>query len=148
MGHAAVAMVRRLRQAPGSTGLLYGQGEYVTKHHALLVASRPAGGHAALTEQYSVQARADSRRGLVPKFLDTYAGSAEVETFTVLYDRQSMPTHGAVIARASSGDRLMARVAPEDRDSIALLTDPARSPIGVAGSVRAGRDDVLEWSCG
>jgi acetyl-CoA acetyltransferase len=27
MGHAAVAMVRRLRQAPGSTGLLYGQGE-------------------------------------------------------------------------------------------------------------------------
>ena len=42
MGHAAVAMVRRLRDAPGgAVGLLYGQGEYVTKHHALVVASRP-----------------------------------------------------------------------------------------------------------
>ena len=43
MGHAAVAMVRRLRDAPGGggVGLLYGQGGYVTKHHALVVANRP-----------------------------------------------------------------------------------------------------------
>jgi hypothetical protein len=30
-------MVRRLRDAPGRAGLLYGQGEFVTKHHALVL---------------------------------------------------------------------------------------------------------------
>jgi acetyl-CoA C-acetyltransferase len=41
MTHAAVAMTRRLREG-GGTGLLYGQGEFVTKHHGLVLADRPA----------------------------------------------------------------------------------------------------------
>jgi acetyl-CoA C-acetyltransferase len=41
MTHAAVAMTRRLRDG-GGTGLLYGQGEFVTKHHGLVLADRPA----------------------------------------------------------------------------------------------------------
>ena len=147
MGHATVAMVRRLREEPGSTGLLYGQGEYVTKHHALVVASRPFEGRARLTEDYSVQELVDSRRGPVPDLLESYTGRAVVETFTVLFDRQSAPTHGVVIARAESGHRLMARVAPDDRDSIALLTSLEHSAIGTKGSVRAAHDDLLQWSC-
>ena len=36
MTHAACAMVRELRDG-GKLGLLYGQGEFVTKHHALVL---------------------------------------------------------------------------------------------------------------
>ena len=43
MTNAACAMSRRLR-AGGGTGLLYGQGEFVTKHHAIVVSSTPAFG--------------------------------------------------------------------------------------------------------
>src|SRR5215213_4724998 len=70
MGHAAVAMARRLRDAPGGgVGLLYGQGEYVTKHHALVVASRPREGGGEMAQDYSVQAVADARRGPVPELI-------------------------------------------------------------------------------
>ena len=45
MTHAACAMVRKLRDG-GKLGLLYGQGGFVTKHHALVL-SRSAGEAAA-----------------------------------------------------------------------------------------------------
>ena len=149
MGHAAVAMVRRLRDVPGGgVGLLYGQGEYVTKHHALVVASRPREEGGAVAQDYSVQAVADARRGPVPELVADVAGPASVETFTVLFDRNAAPTHGVVIARAEGGGaRLMARVPAEDTESLGLLLDKERSPVGAAGTVRVGRDGLLEWRC-
>jgi acetyl-CoA C-acetyltransferase len=149
MGHAAVAMVRRLRDAPGGgVGLLYGQGGYVTKHHALVVAGRPREGGGGLAQDYGVQAVADARRGPVPELVAEAAGRASVETFTVLFDRDAAPTHGVVIARAEGGGaRLMARVPSEDTESLGLLLDEERSPVGAAGTVRAGRDGLAEWRC-
>ena len=61
MTHATCAMVRVLRSGDAETGLLYGQGEYVTKHHALVVARRPP--DMPLDDTYDLQARADSKRG-------------------------------------------------------------------------------------
>src|SRR5215467_8581853 len=52
MTHAACAMVRRLRDG-ASLGLLYGQGGFVTKHHALVVSKTPP--RAALAQETSVQ---------------------------------------------------------------------------------------------
>ena len=146
MGHAAVAMVRRLREASGgAVGLLYGQGEYVTKHHALVVAGRPRE-DGEMTQDYSVQAVADARRGQVPEFVADCAGRAFVETFTVLFDREATPTHGVVIARAEGGGaRLMARVPAEDTESLGLLLDEKRSPVGSMGMVRACGDGLAEW---
>ena len=40
MAHAACAMVRAVRDG-ANMGLLYGQGEFVTKHHALILARQP-----------------------------------------------------------------------------------------------------------
>ncbi len=148
MGHAAVAMVRRLRDAPGGGGLLYGQGGYVTKHHALVVAGRPREGGGELARDYGVQAAADARRGPVPELVPDATGRAGLETFTVLFDRDAAPTHGVVIARSEgSGARLMARVTAEDTESLGLLLDEERSPVGAAGTVRVGRDGLAEWRC-
>ncbi|MGY2049666.1 acetyl-CoA acetyltransferase [Methylobacterium sp. JK268] len=141
MAHAACAMVRRLREAPGAAGLLYGQGEFVTKHHALVLASRPL---PACTAPASVQEEADRRRGPVPPVAEGQAGLAMVETHTVLFDREGAPREGVVVLR-QGGARLLARVPPADRDTLAVLTALDRSPVGRAGTLRTAPDGLAEW---
>ena len=141
MTHAACAMLRRLR-SQGGTGLLYGQGEFVTKHHALVVSSAPDATGSVL-HPASVQAEADARRGPVPAFSTTATGEAVLETFTVIYDRDGAPSHGAVIARLADGSRALARATGEA--ALARLTDMAASPIGAAGAVETAGDEQV-WS--
>jgi acetyl-CoA C-acetyltransferase len=141
MTHAICAMVRRLREAPGRAGLLYGQGEFVTKHHALVLGGqfdRPA------DEPVSVQAEADSRRGPVPPVVEDAAGRAVVETHTVLFDREGAPERGVVVLR-QGGARLLARVPAADRATLAALTDLDRSPVGLDGTLRRACDGLLDW---
>src|SRR5204862_4327235 len=82
MTHAACAMVRKLRDG-GKLGLLYGQGGFVTKHHALVL-SREAPKE-AMAQDTSVQAEADRRKGAVPEFVTEASGKGKVESFTVIY---------------------------------------------------------------
>ena len=140
MTHAACAMTRHLRAAPGA-GLLYGQGEFVTKHHALVVSSAPDD-KASVLRPASVQAAADARRGPVPEFSLAATGQAALESFTVIFDRDGAPTHGVAIARLAAGPRVLARVAADA--AIARLIDVARSPIGADGSITASKDG-LDW---
>ncbi len=71
MTHAACAMVRKLRGG-AKLGLLYGQGGFVTKHHALVL-SREAP-RETLSQDTSVQAEADKHRGAVPEFVTEASG--------------------------------------------------------------------------
>jgi len=145
MTHAAAGLVRALRDAPaGKAALLYGQGEYVTKHHALVLSSRPPP-QGLPRPDYSVQAAADARRGAVPPLVLRYAGAASLETFTVVYGRDGQPSQGIVIARTPAGERLMARVAAADVATLKVLTDLDRSPVGCGGSVSVGPDELLDW---
>jgi acetyl-CoA acetyltransferase len=139
MVNATCAMVRRLR-GEGGAGLLYGQGEFVTKHHALMVSAAPPA-HARILDAPSVQGAADQARGPVPAFSTNAVGPASLETFTVIYDREGAPSHGAVIARVAGGARVLARAT----EGIARLTDLAQTPIGLAGEVRASADE-LTWA--
>jgi acetyl-CoA C-acetyltransferase len=143
MTHAAVAMTRRLRD--GGTGLLYGQGEFVTKHHGLVLADRPAPEGGRALEEISVQAAADARRGPVPAFVEAASGPATLETHTVLYDRDGAPTHGVAIVRTADGARALARIPADDADTLAALTDPHAFAIGRTGSLREGADGTLDW---
>lgn len=141
MTHAACAMVRRLRG--GGTGLLYGQGEYVTKHHALVLSSRrPA---RPLSQETSVQTEADRRRGPVPAIVTDASGVGTVETFTVIYQRSGEVQHGVVVLRTADGSRTLARVSADDAHTIAKLTDLDTSPIGLAGPISKADDGLLEW---
>lgn len=143
MTHAAVAMTRRLRD--GGTGLLYGQGEFVTKHHGLVLADRPAPDGVRALEDVGVQATADVRRGAVPVFVETASGQATLETHTVLYDRDGAPTHGVAIVRPKDGSRALARVPASDAHTLAALTNPGAFAIGRTGTLRDGGDGVLDW---
>ena len=139
MTNAACAMSRRLRSS-GGTGLLYGQGEFVTKHHAVVVSSNARDDDAILRDA-SVQHIADRNRGPVPVFSTSATGEATMETFTVIFDREGAASHGVVIARMASGERALARVTQE----IPRLTDPEHSPIGSKGRME-WRNDELSWT--
>jgi acetyl-CoA C-acetyltransferase len=143
MSHAQIAMVRTLRRTPGASGLLYGQGGYVTNHHALVLASAPSS--LSRLGQFDVQSEADRRRGPVPDIVDGFEGRARVESFTVVYDRDGLAEFGVVIARNPLGARLAARVNGEDVQTIALLTDPLHSPVGTYGSCTVNGEGLQIW---
>jgi acetyl-CoA C-acetyltransferase len=143
MLHAACAMVRRLRGTPG-IGLLYGQGGFVSRHHALVLAGEQGGaGQGTLP---STQADADASRGPGPDIVEAACGEARVETHTVLYDRHGAPVQGMVMLRLPSGARTLARVPQEDAASLALLTGWSKSPIGRTGRLRSGTGGLSEWN--
>jgi len=133
MAHAICAMVRALRAHPGEVGLLYGQGGYVNKHHALVVSTRAPSAPIALDP--SVQAEADAARGRVPPLIPDYQGPARIETYTVRFGRDGAPIDGIVILLTPEGGRCMARVPGEDEASLMPLQDPDRSAIGLEGVV-------------
>jgi acetyl-CoA C-acetyltransferase len=145
MTHAACAMVRKLRGG-AKLGLLYGQGGFVTKHHALVL-SRQAP-QAPLAQQASVQDEADRHRGTAPEFVTEAGGKGSVESFTAIYGRNNDVDHGVVMLRTSSHARALARVPASDRRTLAHLLDMDRTPVGSTGDIVSADDGVLEWRVG
>ena len=145
MAHAASAMVRAIRDG-AATGLIYGQGEFVTKHHALILAREPQ--EDAVLAQPDAQQKADARRGPVPPTDEQPDGRATIETFTILHDPAGQPIQGVVIARLDSGARTLARIPATHADDLALLMRQDRYPIGLDGTIRTGADAVPEWRTG
>jgi acetyl-CoA C-acetyltransferase len=143
MTHAACAMVRRLREGRG-IGLLYGQGEFVTKHHGLVL-SAEAPKRPIQSWDPSVQDDADRRRGPVPPVVEGAAGSAILETFTVIFDRDGAPSQGVVILRLPDGARTMARVPAQDEATLAWLLSLDQSPIGSFGILKSSADGISDW---
>jgi acetyl-CoA C-acetyltransferase len=142
MTHAACAMVRKLRGG-ARLGLLYGQGGFVTKHHALVL-SRQAP-PAPLAQDTSVQAEADRHRGAVPDFVTEAGGKGSIESFTVIYGRNGDVEHGVVMLRTAENARALARVPAADGVTLAHLLNLDRTPVGSSGTIVGADDGVLEW---
>lgn len=143
MSHAIAEMTGALR-ANGRHGLLFGNGGFATTSHAIILSRDPAlaaqGAHDS-----SVQAEADTARGAAPPLIDTYDGSATIETYTVFYDREGQPKSGVVVAMTPDGARVLAYVSREDAALIVFLTDGAYEPIGASGLIRTDSDGMKQW---
>ncbi|MES2258451.1 MAG: acetyl-CoA acetyltransferase [Pseudomonadota bacterium] len=142
MGHAICAMVRALRAGQGRTGLLYGNGEYVTKHHALVLASRAAPAINPL-RNLDLQAELDDAVRGVPAVEPGYSGPSRIETYTVKYGRDGAPEQATLIARTPGGKRHLARVT--DFGTLAALVSPEREAIGLSGAARTHEDGLTYW---
>jgi acetyl-CoA C-acetyltransferase len=142
MTHAACAMVRKLRGG-AKLGLLYGQGGFVTKHHALVLSRQPP--QAPLAQDASVQSEADRHRGAVPEFVTEAKGRGAVESFTVIYGRHGEAEHGVAMLRTKDNARALARVPAQDGATLAHLLDMDRTPVGSTGDIVSADDGVLEW---
>jgi acetyl-CoA C-acetyltransferase len=145
MTHAACAMVRKLRSG-AKVGLLYGQGGFVTKHHALVL-SRQAS-KTPLAQDTSVQAEADRQRGAVPAFVTEAKGKSSVESFTVIFGRNGEVEHGVVMLRTSDNARTLARVPAQDGQTLSHLMNMDRTPVGSLGEISTAADGVPEWRVG
>jgi acetyl-CoA C-acetyltransferase len=145
MTHAACAMVRKLR-GRAKLGLLYGQGGFVTKHHALVLSRRAPQG--ALAQDTSVQAEADRHRRAVPDFVTVADGKGSVESFTVIYGRSGEVEHGVAMLRTSANARALARVPAHDNATLAHLLNMDRTPVGSSGDIVTADDGILEWRVG
>lgn len=141
MTHATAAMVRHLRRQPAQHALLYGQGGYVTKHHALVLGS-DAPEPATLMRPRDVSMEADAMRAPVPRLALDHAGPAEVETFTVIYDREGAPAYGSIIGRTPSGERVFAKL---DMAEVGEVQRLDASPVGAAGRVLVDDDGLQHW---
>ena len=145
MTHAACAMVRRLRSG-ARLGLLYGQGGFVTKHHALVVSRDAPRG--AISQDTSVQAEADRNKRRVPEFVTEAAGKGQVESFTVIFRANGEVEHGAVMLRTEQNTRTLARVKAEDGTTLAHLMNMDRTPVGSTGAIAMAKDGVPQWRVG
>ncbi|HKE10446.1 MAG TPA: acetyl-CoA acetyltransferase [Myxococcota bacterium] len=131
--HAVAAMVECLREMPGRQGLVTGNGWYLTKHSACVLASAPRP-HAPTGEAFAALSDAPAASpGRGPRELvQAASGRATVETYTVTYDREGAPQRGIVVARLGDGRRFLAHT-PGER---ALLENfVAHESVGCEGSV-------------
>ncbi|MGZ5905520.1 MAG: acetyl-CoA acetyltransferase [Reyranella sp.] len=142
MTHAACAMVRRLRDG-ANLGLLYGQGGFVTQHHALVVSRTPP--QEALSQDASVQAVAYRNKGAVPEFVTEASGKGKVESFTALFGRNGEVEHGVVMLRTEQNTRTLARVPARDGATLSHLMNLDRTPVGASGEIVTAEDGVPEW---
>jgi acetyl-CoA C-acetyltransferase len=142
MTHAACAMVRSLR-AGAKFGLLYGQGGFVTKHHALVLSREMP--QQAIAQDTSVQAEADRNKRTVPDFVTDAKGRGALESFTVLYGRDGDVEHGVAMLRTAENNRTLARVPAHDGATLAHLLNMDRTPVGSSGDIIMADDGVLEW---
>jgi acetyl-CoA C-acetyltransferase len=112
--HGIAAVVERLRRQPGALGMTTGLGWYATKHAVGVYGTRPPERGFAFED---VQADVDA----LPRCpVDPGAtGAVEVETYTVLYDRDGRGERGIAAVRTPAGARGWASVTdPDDLDSL------------------------------
>ena len=142
MTHATAAMTRCMRGQRSGAGLLYGQGGFLTKHHALVIATEPP--RSPLVSNYSVQSQADAARGEIPQIEESFVGNARIEAYTIVRDREGAPKYGVFFVRTPSGSRALARIDDQCADGLALLLS-TQQLVGKNGKTRMGRDGLLRW---
>lgn len=141
MSHAAVAMVQMLRGAEQKgTGLLYGQGGYLTKHHSLVLGRSPTPS-LLLDEHYRLPAPVSVGPPIVD---EDYRGNCTVETGTVFFDQQNRPQRGVVIVSTPMGTRSIAAVLPRE-SSMARMMSRDDDLIGARGRLVMAEDHVPEF---
>jgi acetyl-CoA C-acetyltransferase len=115
--HSIAAMAGVLREAPGALGLVTANGGFLTKHAFGIYSTEPP---AQPFRHADLQAQVDAlpSRVLCPE----PEGAAEVETWTVMHDREGNPENGILTALLADGQRAL--VTTQDADLLqAMVTE-------------------------
>ena len=106
--HGIAETVARCRDRPGSRGLVFANGGYLTKHSFGVYSTTPAAPDWARTDPASYQAGIDAMPS--PAFTETPDGEGRIEAFTVVHDR-GRPAFAILIVRLGANDvRCLAQV--------------------------------------
>ncbi len=104
--HGIAEMVARCRAAPGSTGLVFANGGYLSKHSFGVYSTRPAPGWSR-ADPATYQAGIDTLPA--PPFTETPDGEGVVEAYTVIHDK-GRPAFAILYARLDDGTRSLAQM--------------------------------------
>jgi acetyl-CoA C-acetyltransferase len=124
--HAIATLANRLRESPGSRGLLTANGGYLTKQAIAVYSTEPpARGFQRADVQQHVDAEPTTR------VHTTYEGSAVMESWTVVYDREGAPEKAFTAVRTPDGARAMAVAFDSDWLAELACTDVAGKKVTV-----------------
>lgn len=117
--HSLATMVGRLRAEPDTSGLVTGNGWFLTKHSMALLSVRPP---ATPFRYLDTQQEVDA----LPKveIATSFHGPATLETYTVLHARDGGPEFAVAACRTPDGRRVWAR-----SDSADLFTELMRAEL-------------------
>lgn len=127
--HGIAEMIARCRAAPGSFGLVFANGGYLTKHGFGVYSTEPTPGPWQRADPATYQAEIDAMPS--PPLAEKPDGEGVVETFTAIFDK-GHPVVGTIIGRLPGGERFLAQM----HDRLDELID--RPVIGRRIRVRAG----------
>ncbi len=113
VSHSIVEMARRCRVDPDGVGMISGLGWYITKHSLGLWSATPPPTRWTDIDLTAQQAAIDATALEVVHPSDA-TGTATIDGYTVMHDREDGPVSVPVFARTRNGRRVVAR--SDDRD--------------------------------
>lgn len=138
--HAICEAVTRLRVRPHALAMVWANGGYLSKHAFGIYGVRPPA-RPWRDPPHDLQARIDALAS--PAVVESPAGCARIETYTVMHERGA-PALAIVVGRLhESGTRFVANAPPGRPDVLAWLV--ANDALGAPGRVtsREGRNEFL-----
>ncbi len=124
LGHAVASMVGRLRDDPGSIGLVTGVGMHMTKHSAVVYSNTPGP-----IRPTGVAAPEPATRSIA----DSHDGAARVAAYSVVHGRSGDAEWGLAICDVDDATRCYARV----EDAGILASMEAEEWVGRAVQLRS-----------
>ena len=129
--HSIAAMAGRLREEPGSVGLVSANGGFITKHAFGVYGTEPP---ATPFQHADVQAEVDA----LPKRVLCEEPDSEVaiETWTAMHDRDGDPENGIVVGRLDDGRRAIGTTQDADLLKVLVTEDLAGRRARIAPTAR------------
>jgi acetyl-CoA C-acetyltransferase len=132
--HSVAVMADRLRKAPGSYGLITGNGWYLTKQSTGIYSTKRPDKPFEREDPAVLQREIDALPH--PEVVEQPNGRATIETYTVVHKREG-PFAGVIVGRDAAGRRFAA-VTPDDAETLASLERTEQ--VGRPGTVTQAAD--------
>ncbi len=133
MTHAMAAMATRLRELPGTVGMISGVGMHMTKHVYAVYSTTP--GDVRPPDEPAVAAQLDAMGKA--EIARSYSGRATVATYSVVHSPDGEPAYGILVCDLPDGRRCYGRL--EDQDALRLAE--AEELVGRAVSIYGGNGE-------
>ena len=130
--HSIATMAQRLRENPGTHGLITANGGYLTKHSFGVYSTTPPANQFRWEDVQETVDREPTRRALVE-----WEGTGTVESWTVPYDRDGKPEKAFMTVRTPDDARVLAVVPDADEAAHTVAEDIAGAAVRVRADGRA-----------
>ena len=137
--HAIASMVEKLRDDPGSYGLVTANGWYLTKHSMGVYSTKPFEGEWSLADSSVAQAQVDAQP---KKTLVEDASEGVIVTYTLNAGREGID-RAVIVGEDSNGNRFVA-TAPGDSESVRRME--RMDAIGSRVTVTQRPNEPLEFA--